>query len=311
MTPAMRIAPSELGDMPLFTTAEAEARGISRRDLGVLVRLELIWRVARGWYSSRMDASPEQRHVIRALATLRLQSEGAVAIRHTAALILGLPLVRTDLSVVEIAKASTTHGRTGPGVRVSELDVERAGCIEVPLPDLETSALTITPAWAVVGTAMTNTPIGALAAGDHALRQRLCTRKDIDAALEAARGAKGVARAREILVHLEPRHESPGETLTAAVLRRSPWTFEPQVEVRAAGHDYRLDFGMRALKMAVEFDGRTKYTSPEVMEAQIVRENHIRGEGWEFVRFDWSDLDDEVEMQHRIAAAAQACRDAA
>lgn len=309
MTPTLRTAPSDLGDMPLFSTVEAEARGISRRDLRVLVRRELIWQVARGWYSSRMDAGPEDRHILRALATMRLQGGTTTACRHTAALILGMPLVRTDLSIVEISKESSTHGRTTAGVRVSQLDVERTGRVEVPLPDFETSALTVSPAWAVVGTALTNNLAGALAAGDHALRHAMCGRSEIDAALEDARGAKGVARARETLSHLEPRHESPGETLTAVVLRRSSWTFEPQVAVRAAGRMYRLDFGVRELKLAVEFDGQTKYTGPEVMAAQVVRENHLRDEGWTFVRFDWSDLDDEAGMHSRLAAAAWACRD--
>lgn len=303
MKPKLRVAPSDLGDMPLFSTAEAEARGISRRDLGVLVRRQLIWRVARGWYSSRMDADAEQRHVLRALATLRLQGVSAAACRHTAVLIHGMPLVRTDLSVVEIAKESSTHGRTATGIRVSELALRRAGCVEVPLPDLETSALAVGPAWAIVGTAMTNNPLGALAAGDHALRRGLCTRAEIEAVLDASRGAAGVARAREALTHLEPRHESPGETLTAAVLRRSQWNFEPQVEVRAAGRVYRLDFGQRECKLAIEFDGRSKYTGPEVMEAQIAREKDLRLEGWEFVRFGWEDLEDEGEMLRRISAA--------
>ena len=105
--------------MPLFTTAEAEGRGISRRDLAVFVRRGLFWQPARGWYSSRTDAQIEERHLIRAAAVLRSQAEGAVAIRHTAAVVLGLPLVRTDLGRVEIGTAGGAHGRTTKGVRVT------------------------------------------------------------------------------------------------------------------------------------------------------------------------------------------------
>ncbi len=311
MRPRLRIAPSDLGDMPLFSTAEAEARGISRRDLGVMVRRELIWRVARGWYSSRMAAGPEERHILRAVAVLRLHGDGTAAHRHTAALIHGLPLARTNLSTVEIAKGPPTHGRTGPGLRLSEADLEQVGCSAVRLPELDTSVLSVDPATAIVGTALTNNPQGALVAGDHALRLGACTQTQIDAALDAARGSAGVARARETLVHLEPRHESPGETLTAVVLRRSAWNFEPQVQVMAAGHLYRLDFGSHELQLAIEFDGQSKYTGPEVMEAQIVRENNLRAEGWSFVRFGWVDLEDEEEMVRRVSAAAQACRRAA
>lgn len=308
MKPRLRIAPSALGDMPLFSTTEAEARGISRRDLGVMVRRELIWRVARGWYSSRMDAGPEERHVLRAVAVLRLHGDGTAAHRHTAVLIHGLPLARTNLSTVEIAKAPPTHGRTGPGLRLSEADLERVGCSAVHLPDLDASVRSVDPATAIVGTALTNNPLGALVAGDHALRLGVCTRPQIEAALDAARGSAGVARARQALAHLEPRHESPGETLTGAVLRRSIWTFEPQVEVVAADHCYRLDYGSRELRLAIEFDGQVKYTSPEVMEAQIVRENNLRAVGWSFVRFGWEDFEDEEKMLLRVSDAAHACR---
>lgn len=294
--------------MPLFSTLEAEGRGISRRDLGELVRRGLIWRPARGWYSSRMDADAEERHLIRAVAVLRSQGEGAVAVRHTAAVVLGLPLVKTDFERVEIGKAGSTHGRTAKGVRQSVLDVESAGVVDVPVPDLGTVRC-VAPAWAVVGTAMNNNPLAALAAGDHALRHGLCTRADITAVLDAHRGSTGVARARDHLVHLEPRHESPGETWTAAVLRRSPWDFEPQVRQRAAGRSYRLDFGNEELMLAIEFDGQMKYVSPEVKEAEIAREQDLRAIGWEFERFVWDDFEDEADMLARVAhTAAQRAR---
>lgn len=304
----MRVDPSSLGDMALFSTGDAEARGISRRDLGVMVRRELVWRVARGWYSNRMDATADERHVLRAAATVRMQGAGSIAHRHTAALLHGLPLARTDLSVVEIAKARSTHGRTAKGVRISELDVEQFECVSIDVPGVDTAVPAVSPAWAIVGTAMTNNPVAALVAGDHALRHRVCSRAQIEAALLVARGSMGVSRAREALVHLEPRHESPGETLTAAVLRRSPWSFEPQVQVRAAGRNYRLDFGLRDRKLAIEFDGVIKYTSPEVMAAQVERENNLRAEGWDFVRFGWVDFDDEAEMHRRVAVKAHECR---
>ena len=110
------------------------------------------------------------------------------------------------------------------------------------------------------------------------------------------------------LAWADGRSESPGETLTGAVLQRSIWTFEPQVEVVAAGHCYRLDYGSRELRLAIEFDGQVKYTSPEVMEAQIVRENNLRAVGWSFVRFGWDDFEDEEKMLLRVSDAAHACR---
>lgn len=291
--------------MPLFTTAEAEGRGISRRDLAVFVRRGLFWQPARGWYSSRTDAQIEERHLIRAAAVLRSQAEGAVAIRHTAAVVLGLPLVRTDLGRVEIGTAGGAHGRTTKGARVTGVDLDQLACVEVQVPGLGTLR-SASPAWAVVGTAMSNNPLAALAAGDHALRHGLCTRGEIAAALDAARGATGVGQAREALVHLEPKHESPGETLTAAVLRGSRWDFEPQVWQTVAGRSYRMDFANEELMLAVEFDGQVKYVSPEVKEDELAREEDLRSMGWDFVRVVWDDFEDERQIQREVDDKATA-----
>lgn len=303
MTTPMRIAPSALGDLPLFSAADAADWGISRHDLGTLVRRGLIWRPSRGWYSCRMDAREDERHLLRTVAVLQLHGGDSVACRHSAALIHGLPLAHTDLSVVEVAKVNATHGRVSSGVRVSELGLGRERSTRVFVPIAERSVWVVDPATAVVGTAMTTGPKGGLVAGDHALRHDLCTREQIEEALVAGRGSTGIGPARDAMRHLEPRHESPGETLTAAVLRRGRWAFDPQVEVHAGGRDYRLDFGLREHRVALEFDGALKYTGPEVMAAQEVREAALRADGWVFVRFTWDDLGDEGEMFRRIAAA--------
>lgn len=310
-TPILRTDPSRLRDTPLFSTGAAEADGISRTDLAILVRRRLLWQPARGWYSARPDATEDERHVLRTVATLRLQGEHAFACRHSALLLHGLPLARCDLSTVEIATSGAGHGRTRDGVRVSRLDAKGAARTEVEVSLADTTARVVDVATALVGAAMTNNPLGALVAGDHALRHRACARADIDAALERCRGGRGIATAREALRHLEPRHESPGETLAAAILRGLPWTFEPQVEVRAGDHLYRLDFGLREHKVAFEFDGAIKYTGPEVMAAQLAREASLRAQGWVFVRAGWDDLDDDGELRLRVLAAIHEARLAA
>lgn len=307
MRPRLRVAPSELGDMPLFSTAQGEERGISRRDLTTMVRRELLWRPARGWYSSRMDADEEERHVLRALAVLKLRGDGAVACRTTAALLHGLPLVRTDLSVVEIAKADAGHGRMTKGVRLSEL-MAGVECVDVIDPVIGTTVRVVDPATAIVGTAMTSHRLAALAAGDAALHKGVCTTAQLESAIDRGRRGTGIESARQTMRHLDARHESPGETLTAAVLRAGPWAFDPQVSVRAQGKNYRLDFALREYKVAIEFDGEIKYTGPEVMEAQLAREADLIAEGWVFVRVGWADVDDEAALLARVGdKVAVAC----
>ena len=305
MKTRLRIDPSTVGELPLVSTAEAEDWGVSRHDLAILVRRGLVWRVARGWYSSRMDATEEECHVLRTVAHLRLHGEHSVACRHSAVLLHGLPLARADLSVVEIAKVNATHGRTGRGVRVSDLGAQREDCAEIFVPIADMSVRVVDPATAIVGTARTNNPVAALVAGDHALRYGLCTRAALEEVLDEGRRTTGIGRAREVVKHLDPRHESPGETLTAAILRRGRWELDPQVEVRARGRRYRLDFALRDHRVAIEFDGAIKYTGPEVMAAQVAREADLRSDGWIVVRFTWDDLEDEGEMFARLDAAVQ------
>ncbi len=89
----------------------------------------------------------------------------------------------------------------------------------------------------------------------------------------------------------------------AVILRGGRWDFDPQVEVRANGHLYRLDFAHREYRVAIEFDGEIKYTGPEVMEAQLRREADLRAAGWVIVRFAWADLEDPLAVSERIRAA--------
>lgn len=294
--------------MPLFSTAEAEARGISRHDLATMCRRGLIWRVARGWYSSRVDGRRDEHHLLRTAANLRLQGPSAVVCRQSAVLLHGLPLVRTGLEVVELSKAGAGHGRTREGVRLSLLTLPPERCVEVEMPIVGGTATIVDPASAIVGTAMTANPLAALAAGDEALRVGACTREQIAWSLEHYRGCRGIEAARQVLRHLEPRHESPGETLMGVILRDGRWDVDPQVEVRANGRLYRLDFALRQHRVAIEFDGEVKYTGPEVMEAQLRREEDLRSAGWVIVRFVWADLEDPAAVSERIRAAVVEAR---
>ncbi len=280
--------------------------GISAHDLAILVRRGLLWRVERGWYSTQLDAAEEERHVLRTVAALQLHGEESVACRHSAILLHGLPLARTDLSVVEIGKVNASHGRVRQGVRVSRTPADGHDVRELVAPIANRPVRVAGPARAIVGTALNNNPLGALVAADHAVRHGLCTHVQIEQDLSSMRGFKGVARARDALAHIDPRHESPGETLTADVLRRRPWDFDPQVNVVARGRRYRLDFALREHRVAIEFDGAIKYTDPGVMEEQLAREADLRAEGWVVVRITWGDLTDEAKIHGLLSAAVAA-----
>lgn len=294
---------SALRGLPLFTTEQAREARISGHDLTALIRREQVWRVAPGWYSCLVDATDDERHVLRTVARLRLLGEGAAACRVSAALLLGLPIARCDLATVEIATAGSGHGRTRTGVRVSEYAAKGGACRDVDVPLVGGTVRVVDPATAIVGMAAINSAPSALVAADFAVAQGMCTVEDIAASLKAHAGSTGIDRARAWLVDIDPRHESAGETLTAVILRQGSWEFEPQLWVRAGGRRFRLDFALREYKVAIEFDGEGKYTGPEVMVDQLARQAALEAEGWVFVRLGWADLDDPSTLLRRIAEA--------
>lgn len=298
-------------DLPLFSTEQARADGISGHDLALLVRQRLIWRAAQGWYSCRPDATEDERHILRTVANLRLLGDGAAACRVSAALLHGLPVARCDLSTVEIATVGLSHGRTRRGVRVSEFAAKGVECVDVHVPLVDATVRVVDPVTAIVGTAMSNNPMAGLVAADHALRLEVCTTEDLSRAVASRTGSRGIAAARRALEHVEGRHESPGETLTAAILRNGPWEFDPQVRARARGHNYRVDFALREYKIAIEFDGEVKYTGPEVMARQLARDADLRAEGWIVLHFVWADLTEDSIILDQIRAAVDEVRAAA
>lgn len=294
---------SALRDVPLFTTSEARDAGISGHDLALLVRRELIWRPAQGWYSCLPDVTEDERHVLRTVTALRVHGPGAVACRVSALILHGLPVARCDLSVVEIATTGGGHGRTRRGVRVSQLPSKGAAPVRIAVPLVDADIPVVDVPTAIVGAARCNSAPGALVAADFAVGQGMCTLEDIAASLKAHAGSTGIERARAWLADIDPRHESAGETLTAVILRQRSWEFEPQLWVRAGGRNCRLDFALTEYKVAIEFDGESKYTGPEVMEDQLARQAALEAEGWVFVRLGWADLDDPTTLLRRIAEA--------
>ncbi|MDR6506196.1 type IV toxin-antitoxin system AbiEi family antitoxin domain-containing protein [Arthrobacter oryzae] len=142
---------------------------------------------------------------------------------------------------------------------------------------------------------------------DHACR--------MGADLEALRsrctglaGRNGVVALRRAIELADPRSESPGETLTRELLHRlriePP---EPQYVVNTPLGQHRLDFAWRKRKVALEFDGRTKYfdyqPTDEVLFAERRREKALMEQGWIFLRIEWKDLFNEAEFKYRVLRA--------
>lgn len=147
----------------------------------------------------------------------------------------------------------------------------------------------------------------ALIVVDHALRLGADSAA-LQAMADALEGRRGIRTFRKALQHADARSESAGETLTRElILRLRIKPPEPQVEVASRAGRHRLDFAWKEEKLAMEFDGKTKYfdykPTPEVIFQERRREKALTEEGWRFLRVEWQDLFREHEFKSRLLRA--------
>lgn len=144
----------------------------------------------------------------------------------------------------------------------------------------------------------------ALVIVDHGLRIG-ADRNKLTALATSSPGKRGIRTLRKALDNADPRSESAGETLTRELIQRlSIRPPEPQFEVQSRLGRHRMDFAWKEEKLALEFDGRTKYfdfkPTDEVIFQERRREKALMEEGWRFIRVEWKDLFQERVFKERI-----------
>lgn len=148
--------------------------------------------------------------------------------------------------------------------------------------------------------------------GDHALRKgaALDTMRQLLAQSPVKRGSR---RALNLLAALDGRSESAGETRTRLLLHSLGMrSFLPQVDIATRAGLFRADFADPATKIAIEFDGRGKYTDyrpiEEVLLAERRRENALVEEGWLVLRLEWKHLARPAEVRRRLLGMMDCAR---
>lgn len=284
-----------------FSADEARSLDLGREALRELTTKGVIRRLSRGWYTARPIGTPEEEHRLRVAAVMRGFGEGVAASHHSMLLLVGLPVVRADLDTVFLTRTDTAHGRSGPGVHV----VRKAGSVEAHSPEDGTAPIPhVDPATAIVQAGLRAGLDTAVVAADAALRAKMCTRLQIDDALDAHSRCRGHASLRPLATRIDPRRESPGESLCAGVMTRAGYAFTPQVEIRCGIELYRVDFLLDALPVIVEFDGMAKYGDDlRNLREEKRREDNLRALGYEIVRLTWTDLFAPERFLQRLAAA--------
>lgn len=153
---------------------------------------------------------------------------------------------------------------------------------------------------------MTSLPKG-LAIVDSALRQNLVNKTDLEAYFSTLRtGWRGAPKARTICSLASPLAESGGESIARGLIYELGFA-NPELQIPIAdpvdsARSYRVDFLWRlddGRLIFGEFDGRAKYTDPEMtsgrnLERVLIderrRESRISFAGARIIRFDYGDL---------------------
>ena len=140
---------------------------------------------------------------------------------------------------------------------------------------------------------------------DSALRAGSVTPAGLTDALADLRHHTGIGAVRAALARADGRHESPGESRTAYVLRCLGFEVEPQLELVADGRRFRADFRVTGTRVLVEFDGAVKYADGrrQTLFEEKRREDALRREGWVVVRLVWADLDDPERVRRLMLDA--------
>lgn len=211
----------------------------------------------------------------------------------TAAHILGLPTVsehpeKAQRQVPPQQLHSTTTFSRTRSVTVAPETVELAG--------LQVSSIAQT----VVDLARWEGMEDGLIAADFMLHNGLGTREQVAAIVEKLGPVAGIGNARLVLELMDPRIESPGESLTRWRFYEAGISgFEPQVMALLIGRRYRMDFFDNSTGTNVEFDGFEKISNPlmrngksfdEAMADEARRQRALRQVGIQSYRIEWKNV---------------------
>lgn len=297
------------GQRGVLTSGDARQVGLSSRAIATLVSRGTLVRVARSTYvdgSLHRDGSPEQRHALTARALQRAHPTWLVS-HYSALTVLGVPVYAVDLGRHHLQRSHAGQSRRGALVSVH-------GPVAGPRWRSGTT-LTVSPAAAIIGTALVAGAEAAVVSADAAIRQGLTTPQDLAEQLARLATRPGRAVARRVLRLVDGLAESPGESRTRLLLVAVGYQVASQVEVRDA-HGVlvgRADFQIKGTRVLVEFDGLVKYGGihgREALAREKRREDALRALGYEVVRLVWADLADPARVVRLVEAAISRSRSA-
>lgn len=273
-----------MGQGGAISTRQAARLGATPNDLVIFVRERSLLHPFRGAYlvPGPDDETPEAAHGRLCRAALLVYPRGVLG-GVSAVVAHDLPATGSDLS------RPVVHHGSHRGVGIRGVRVRRTR----PQDAVETLTGPALPvAEAVVDHARDHGTLAGVIAGDAALHRGLSSVGDLESALERVRTWPRAARAAACLTFLDGRSESPGESWTRFDLAVAGIEVVPQVEIHDRFGELvaRVDMVVKGTKTIIEFDGRLKYSSGDVLWAEKKREDRLRRLGYTIVRVTWADL---------------------
>jgi Transcriptional regulator, AbiEi antitoxin len=298
----------------LLLRRDAIVSGRSDSELGRLVRAGDLVRLRRGAYVDQVlpsDVAAVHRLLIQAtVATLRRPS---VLSHQSAAVVHGLPLWDVPLDRVHITRHPPAWNDTSA---VLCCHVARLRDDEVVIVD----GMAVTDAVRTALDLARSLPHeAAVVMLDAALHLGLLTQDTLRMRLFDIAGVPGSRSAARAVAAADGRSESVGESRSRVILHR--WKLAPsalQFEVRSAGGAVIgwSDFAWEEQRLLGEFDGKVKYgrllkpgqDPGDVVFAEKRREDAMRDENWNMVRWVWADLRRPDRLAARVRRAQARAR---
>jgi len=301
----------------LIFTCEMGALGLDDTRLGRAVRRGALVRLKHGVYLDRTvwdELHAPDRHRLLATIAERVAGPGLVFSHHTAAALLGLPILGRWPDRAHVLRDCAAGGRS-----TTILAVHTVGLRGVPVQTVD--GLTVTaPPRTVIDLALTLPFEAAVVATDAAVlvdrraRHFLTTLDDVRHLLEGPSPLRGLRRVLAVLDAATPLSESVGETLCRLIIAELGFARpELQVEFRdGAGLIGFADFTWAGPRLILEFDGLVKYSderfrhglsASEVVIREKLREDRLRALGYGVIRVVWEHLKDPARLFQLLTAA--------
>jgi very-short-patch-repair endonuclease len=255
-------------------------------------------RVGRGVYVP-VDGPPDKRaDALARIIGFHARLSAATCFSHTSAAVLhGLPLWEASAETHVFQRSSASGDRSPEIVRHTPF----------PLPD-DLVLLDGIPATTLGRTAWDCArylrPLGGLVIVDAALRAG-AHRADLEARAAAAAGRRGSARGIAVLRLADGGAESAWESACRFTLLRAGLPVpQTQVPVETRLGTFWADLGWEEWKVALEYDGRTKYVGRTTEEFMREKRRHdaVVEEGWRMLRITRDDVRQSGALVRRVAA---------